>query len=206
LRITRSVVILILAVTLLSCDVFFISKNGRWNLLDPDNELVDVKDRVIGAVLDGYVEDDDTRYFYDPVLVSNWDPSPPRYAPLIIFDFSKLPTFVEYAELQIYNTSSSATGWIDVYVLGQPWDPDTIVYAPIESGTIVDFAVPFVVLDLPAVGSYFSCDITEMVQYMQDKGSNYGFILAWSSVQVQFDSSEGDHPPRLVVSGKDIPD
>ncbi len=59
----RCIGIIVLLAAVVGCDVFFVSREGRYNPLDPDNELVEVNGLALPAARDGYVSDIDERYF-----------------------------------------------------------------------------------------------------------------------------------------------
>jgi len=205
-KIFRFIVLLIFMILLVSCDVFLSPREGRWNLLDPDNELEWV-DVVLPVEVDGYVDANDIGYFDSPFLVSDWM-NFPETTTLIRFDYSNLPEYVDSAILQLYTTPASALGNLEVYVIGQSWTPDTIRWAPIYDKSIVDEDCPFspVMGPVDFIGEYNGFDVSELVRYMQEHKDTYGFLLESNSGHVEFDSSRGANGPRLQVTGWDIPD
>lgn len=93
-RILKILIILVLVGVLLSCDVFFAAKDGRYNYLDPKNELVEVF-----PVIDGYV---DMYGWYDssPELVADNSPS----AILMRFDIKEIPDDFDHIFLRLYHS------------------------------------------------------------------------------------------------------
>ena len=105
-----------LSLAILSCDVFLFPHEGRWNPLDPDNELVEVNGLTLPAARDGYVSDMDERYFGDPILISDRNGAP-QYDILIQFDTTDLPEFLNSAKLELYATKASGLDSADVYLI-----------------------------------------------------------------------------------------
>jgi hypothetical protein len=191
---------------LVSCDAFLFSREGRWNILDPDNELVEVNGLALPVARDGFVSAFEERYFDDPFLISEWM-SPPALNILIQFDTSDLPEYVTSAVLELYVSPSSQTSGMDVYLIIEPWDENTVTWAQILSSSFSDTTVPVIpYLDVMNLGKYVGCDVTEYVQRIKKTGRNFGFLLTSWSNRLEFHSSRETNPPRLLVWGLDIPD
>ena len=205
-KIFRFIVLLLFMTLLVSCDVFLFQREGRWNPLDPDNELVEVNGLALPTARDGYVGDDDKRYFGDPILISDRNGAP-QYDILIQFDTTDLPEFLDLAVLELYATKTSDTDLADVYLIAEPWDENTVPWGQISSPSFWDTTVPVVpVLVNTGTDQYFSCDVTEYVIRIQETGRNFGFQLVSMSGHLEFNSSRAANPPRLLVWGMDIPD
>jgi hypothetical protein len=204
-KIFRSIVLLIFMTVLVSCDVFLFPQEGRWNLLDPDNELEWV-DVVLPAAVDGYIDANEIKYFDKTLLITDFSKQPEK-AILIRFDFSKLPVQVESATLEMYATSQSLGTSVEIYVIGQVWTPATIRWPPIYDLSIVDWDYPLTYVNFPISGldTYNYVDVSDLVKYMQKNKDTYG-LLYRGSAATEFHSSRGSSPPRLRVTGWDIPD
>ena len=204
-RIFRFIVLFLFMTLLVSCDLFLFPREGRWNLIDPDNELEWV-DVVLPVEVDGYVDATDIRYFDSPLLITDWNVAPEK-ATMIRFDYSKLPAYVESATLEMYATSASVGTSVEIHVIGQMWIPSSIQWAPIWDGTIVDFDCPFppAILTISVFDDYNYVDVSDLVKYSQENTDTYGFLFAWSDY-IEFHSSRGSNRPRLRVTGWDIPD
>jgi hypothetical protein len=199
----RYAVILCLLLSLSSCELFLYKSEGRWNQLDPENELVWV-DVTLPVDLDGYVDFANNRDFDGSFLLVDFYPAP-EIAPVLRFDYTALPVHVETATLEIFTTSASVAPDVEIYVTGKQWTPESIEWEWIYSGTIVDFDCPYALLSLPVLDGYNSVEISDLVRYTQQHTDTYGFLFAWSDL-VEFHSSRGANPPRLRVTGWDIPD
>jgi len=205
-RIFRFMVLLLFMTLLVSCDVFLFPHEGRWNPLDPDNELVEVNGLSLPVVRDGYVDEEDGRDFAGPILVADRNVAP-WHDTLIQFDTTDLPEFLDSAVLELYATNGSGTGLADVYLIAESWDAVAVTWTQITSTDFVDTsftAMP--VLDVVNLDIYVSCDVTEYVVRMQETGKNFGFQLVSYSGHLVFNSSRVANPPRLLVWGLDIPD
>ena len=201
-----SIVIITLSLAILSCDVFLFPHDGRWNPLDPDNELVEVNGLALPAARNGYVSDMDERYFGDPILIADRNTAPHRDT-LIQFDTTDLPEFLYSTKLELYATKASGLYSADVYLIAEPWDENTVPWGQISSPSFWDTTVPVVpVLVITGTDQYFSCDVTEYVIRIQETGRNFGFQLVSMSGHLEFNSSRAANPPRLLVWGMDIPD
>ncbi len=138
---SKSIVIITLSLAILSCDVFLFPHEGRWNPLDPDNELVEVNGLTLPAARDGYVSDMDERYFGDPILISDRNGAP-QYDILIQFDTTDLPEFLNSAKLELYATKASDLDSADVYLIEESWDENTVTWGQISSPSFVDTMIP----------------------------------------------------------------
>ena len=205
-KIFRFIILVLFATLLVSCDLFLFPHDGRWNPLDPDNELVEVNGLALPTARDGYVGDDDKRYFGDPILISDRNGAP-QYDILIQFDTTDLPEFLDLAVLELYATKTSDTDLADVYLIAEPWEENTVTWEQISSQSFWDMTVPVVpYMDVMNLDMYVSCDVTEYVIRIQETGKNFGFKLISYSGHLVFNSSREANPPRLLVWGMDIPD
>ena len=205
-KIFRFIVLLLFMTLLVSWDVFLFPREGRWNPLDPDNELVEVNGLALPAARDGYVGDDDKHYFGEPILISDRIVAP-QHDILIQFDTTDLPEFLDSAVLELYATKTSDTGFADVHLIAEPWDENTVTWGQISSPSFWDMTVPVVpYMDVMNLDMYASCDVTEYVIRIQETGRNFGFQLVSMSGHLEFNSSRAANPPRLLVWGMDIPD
>ena len=204
-RIIRFLFLMFFVSVLVSCDIFLFPKDGRWNPLDPDNDLERV-DVVVPVTVDGYVDENDMRYFDDPLLISD-SYNQPKKAILIRFDFSKLPVQVESATLELYAVSALTGTNLVIYVIGQSWTPATIRWLPIYDRSIVvpDSMVSPIDFQVTISNDYNSVDVSDLVKYMQANKDTYGLLITESD-RIEFDSSRGASGPRLKVTGWDIPD
>lgn len=206
-RFFRNLVIIVLAVLLVSCDVFISLKEGRYNPQDPDNELVELEDLVLPVIRDGFVDDSNNRFFSEPILITELFTQP--YAHILIqFDTTDLPEFVELALLELYTTPTTVFGKADVYLIAKSWDETEIQWDQIQlTSGFVDRTIPVVPrFDVGSVDTYISCDVTEYVVRMQETGRHYGFMIVSDYDYYEFDSSRAANPPKLRVWGLAIPE
>jgi hypothetical protein len=177
---------------LCGCDVFMASKLGRWNPLDPDNELQRVS-RSLSPTVDGYVQDFAPERNFGASTLITGDYGGVR---VILLVFADLPLSVESAILKLECLNGNA--WVDVYPIGQGWSPDTVNSAQTLSTGFVDYAV-MQGGDVPGPG-VVTFDVTAVVQHLRDNG-NYGMILKHYGNLIEFVRG-----PMLIVEGKDIPE
>jgi hypothetical protein len=205
-RILGVFIIGILCLALFACDIFILGHEERYNPLDPDNKLVEVRDKSLPITRDGYVMEPAEAFFDDSLLIANWDTSPFSHI-LIEFDTSQAPDFVNSAVLEFYATSVCTLNGAEVLLVAEPWEKNSVSWTQIESIEFIDTSFPMSSLEVFVTKDYASCDVTEYVQRMIETGRNYGFLLrSWSASYLEFESSRGANPPRLRVWGLDIPD
>ena len=94
-RILKILIILALVGVLLSCDVFFASKDGRYNFLDPKNELDEVF-----PVIDGYVDMYGWNELDSMLVADNNIPS----AIVMRFDIKEIPDDFDHIFLRLYHS------------------------------------------------------------------------------------------------------
>jgi len=129
-RILRILLILALAGVLVSCDVFFALKGGRYNYLDPKNELVEVF-----PTIDGYV-DMYGWYEFDSILVAdNYSPS----AIVLRFNINEIPDDLDRVYLRLYHYSAAESVSIRIHPIVSP-DPilTGLYYSEVEQSSFHD--------------------------------------------------------------------
>lgn len=97
-RILKILIILALVGVLLSCDVFFASKGGRYNYLDPKNELVEVF-----PVIDGYVDMYGWNELDSIMVADNNIPS----AIVMRFNINEIPDDFDHIYLRLYHSNTT---------------------------------------------------------------------------------------------------
>ena len=98
-RSTGILIIITIVGILLSCDVFFVSKDGRYNFLDPKNEFVEVFPEI-----DGHA-DDTAWYDMDPYVIASG--MSPMSAIVMRFDVGKIPDDFDQIYLRLYKLMMS---------------------------------------------------------------------------------------------------
>jgi hypothetical protein len=172
----------------LSCDYFYSPVRGRWNVLDPKQELV-----VSAPVVDGYVSSGGG-WQGDANLIA--DPS--TSVILMRFDTEDFPDIVKASYLRMTKISANtADPTLEIYRIIQRWDSSisfTEVYTP---GVFFD--------DKHQERVVLPKSATEVVVPLTEAFSGSSSSLSWGIVifsrdeLVQFEQSEGPIPPVLLI-------
>ena len=192
-KVIRCIGIVALLAAVVGCDVFFVSREGRYNLLDPDNEFVEVYPEI-----DGKAEESGW-YDADPAIYAqNYQP----FSAIVIrFNVSDIPEDFDKIYLRLYKSSVTypesvirihpiIADWvipIDYFTLEQPDFIDVDVftrhYPQLNPG--------FELIDLDPIvaGS------TDSIRYGIAIFSEFDWNEFWS-----MDTSDPLMKPRLYIS------
>jgi hypothetical protein len=214
--------LVLLAVTLAGCNVFFVARQGRWNPNDPENEQMRGS-TVLTPELDGFVHGEypgyyvtHSRVFADTALQYDYyhDGTNGGYCyTLIGFDFAVLPrvALLENATLTLtFDMVGPNTDPIDFQRIAEPWDSRDIELEQADSPSFVA-GVPASV-PMPLAPGPLSVDITGIVRDWLSGSPNYGLrVRAWtggsSGYEVRsFASEAGGQGPRLALTYQGIPE
>ena len=186
-RLFRFLLVAVFAVVFVSCGVFFSSMDGRWNIKDPDNELLTYK-----PIIDGYLEGtvwhdgrDEDLYAY-----------PDSKAILLRFSTGDFPDSVAASYLTL-TVSMQPSGDADLYVhrILQPWDGLSFTQPPDAMPGFFDDAFSVARLSKSAVE--ILVPITSIYSGSKDNLTN-GLII-YSEVPVKFHSAELGTAPLLSI-------
>ena len=172
-----------------SCDVFFATKVGRWNIFDPDNELENFYPTV-----DGYVQNTDPGWEEKLNLCAD----PGLSVILIRFNEGNMPEAIAASYLWLNKTSTNGTcGQLEIYRIIQPWD-GSITYS--VANTPGDFYDEKAVVNLALPGSpeEMLIPLTDIFSGSKEKLAN-GIIIISFDETAEFDSSEMPNPPVLLL-------
>jgi hypothetical protein len=190
-RALKLIMLLLLIGMLLSCDVFFSSKQGRWNAKDPNAEL-EPYNRSLIPNEDTWVEAPSMNDPFSSLLIVR-----DSKFTLLKFDIPDLPDIITIAELQLYCTTAG-NGTVSLHRILQPWKADSLdptkVFAP-------DFFDPNPLTEIfvgPSPSQYYAWDVTDSVGSL-----TYGILLMdTESKESKFSSSEvGLNTPMLIIEG-----
>lgn len=191
----RCIGIIVILAAVVGCDVFFVSREGRYNPLDPDNEFVEVYPEI-----DGYA--DETGWIDDSGLLIAQN-STTLSAIVIRFDPKDIPADFDRIYLRLYKSVGTftdsvirihpiITDWIppiDHYLVEQPdfinVDVFTRHYPQVNPG------VELINLDPIVAGSADSI--------------RYGIVIFSELDRIEFQATEPLDPlwkPRLLISTK----
>ena len=124
------------------------------------------------------------------------------------FDTSTMPpgTAIDAATLRLWVTKVKAPGDIEIYLVLDPWDEDTITRDNAPTGRI-DVDGGAVTISEADANDFVTIDLTAEVQaWIDNPAENHGIVLAapgGSAVNVAFDSKENvrtGHQPELEVA------
>jgi hypothetical protein len=193
LRIVRIIAIVSILLPLISCDVFFAAKNGRWNISDPDNELQKLSPSVDGYFGISWSETGDLIAYESADII------------LIRFDTSDLPEDTAVAYLRLTKSyPNTVDAELEVFRIIQAWDGSSISASVADSpGVFYD--------DSTAATAACSKDATEVTipltgVFTGAREELKNGIIIYAHVEitepVQFFSSESASPPVLLVGSK----
>jgi hypothetical protein len=191
--------------TLISCELLFAPKRGRWNPYDPQNELV-VKTARLSPVLEGYVCQGDGAFYFDSSLKVSVDSAGDQHAALMRFDLTQVPIedplYLVGGRLVLYCASLDQNEYLAVYPIIKTWDT-SVTYATATSPAFIDNSIDigFPLSIIPnAENSY---DATPILRAWYTGLSNYGVRLHGDpsryTADTWFSSSLGSSRPRLEV-------
>jgi hypothetical protein len=173
---------------LVSCDVFFATRDGRWNVLDPKNELETFK-----PSLDGYVENG-AGWNEGPKLIA-W---PSSKIVLMRFDIANFPDTVSASYLRLFKlTSTSAGSQLRFHRIKESWDTLVSYTEAGVDGTFYDSTALTVEMSQDPLEE-MTVSLTEI--FSGDKDTlRHGIIIFSESEMVEFDSSESPSGPLLML-------
>jgi len=189
---TRVLLAAVLVLGLLSCDIFLTAKEGRWNPLDPNNEL-----EVIVPETDGYadaadLDDGDTKLFTDTGCSK---------AIVMSFDKNDFPEELGNVYLKLYHVSAPGPDiWIRIHPIAQVW-PSPLPFSAVETPGVFYNPEAEVLHVLSIEPGWEIIDLSEIVD--EDEGNiQYGVVIFSDSVPVDFESTRGAEHPHLLVEAR----
>lgn len=190
-KIAGRLTIITLVTMFVGCGVFFAAKEGRWNALDPDNEL-----STFNPSIDGYVESGVGWIGDKPTLYA----LPSSKLILIRFDTGDFPDSVaaSYLKLKV-NTQPPNDADLAIHRIIQSWDA-TISYSLADDPVAFYNGSSVATAKIPAsipVGEEVLIPLTGI--YSGDKEKLGNGLIVSSSVTLQFDSSESGMGPLLLI-------
>jgi hypothetical protein len=198
---------------LLSCEAFLAPVLGRFNPLDPANELIPYDAELLPTV-DGWVEDSGSAYFDQSTLLLN-GASAPNTRVLLLFDLSGAPALLEKAELKLYCASVRTPPFtVETWRILRPWTPTTTMdWYWIIGSEFTDMAYyppPGVEITTESAGNYVSLDVTDYVHTMLEQKQSFGFLLStypgyYGDVEFEASSNGNQNPPKLHLVGLSYP-
>ena len=127
MRILRGIAIVSILLALLSCNIFFAAKKGRWNVLDPDNELQELTPSVDGYLGVSWTDTGDLIAYENANII------------LMRFDTSDLPEVTDSAYLRLMKSySSTVDSELEVFRIIQAWDGSITTTAADSPGVFYD--------------------------------------------------------------------
>lgn len=195
------------AFLLAGCGVFFAPRYGRWNPLDPENELI-TRTVELHPSLDGYVNQGDGVYHDDGNLRISQDAGGFQNASLLLFELGEIPvrnlSYIVNAELVLYCDSIDSGDYLVIYPIKQAWS-SAVTYTTATSAIFTDNSID-VGNPLPLVlGSENRYSVFAILEAWYQGLPNNGLRLhgdpGYNGFETIFRSSNADSStPRLVVS------
>ncbi len=194
-RATGILIIVALVGILLSCDVFFISKEGRYNFLDPKNEFVEVFPEI-----DGTAEDTSWYEFAPYVIASTMSP---MSAIVMRFDVGKIPDDFERIYLRLYKlVMSDPAPTIRIHPIIADRLP--VDYFDADQPDIYYDADNYLKFTVSTAEGYQLIDLSSLVGESTST-IRYGLIIFSEGDYVDFEAMETPEPiwqPRLYITAK----
>jgi len=191
-RTLKILMLIVLVGLILSCDVFFVSKGGRYNTLDPKSEFVE-----ISTEIDGYANPSEWLDKYPTLTVNESYPA----AAFLRFNVDQIPDDFDriYLRLYKYVTNPGAIIRIHPVLVDRP----PTAYAEAEDESYHDTEIYTRHLLNTAEGlEYISLD-----SIVNDEKSNirFGVVIFADYEYADFASTEEDTAewqPRLCITTK----
>jgi hypothetical protein len=191
----RCIGIIVLLAAVVGCDVFFVSRGGRYNPLDPDNEFVEVYPQI-----DGYAEDT----FWDEannLLIAQYNP--PESAIVMRFNVNDIPDDFDSIYLRLYKSFPTVPETvIRIHPIIADWATITDYYT-LSHGDFID--VDVFTRHYPRMDPGFELiDLDPIVAGSTDS-IRYGIVIFSEFDRIEFQAMEILDPlwkPRLYISTK----
>ena len=191
----RCIGIVVLLASVVGCDVFFVSREGRFNPLDPDNEFVEVYPEI-----DGYAEDIDW-FDSDPVMFAQ--DTPTSSAIVIRFDAKDIPDDFDRIYLRLYKSVGTfPDSAIMIHPIVTDWAPP-IDYFLVNQTDFIDFDV--FVRHYPQVNPGVELINLDSIVAGSADSIRYGVVIFSELDRIEFQAMETSDPqwkPRLYISTK----
>jgi hypothetical protein len=199
----KTAAVIVAAGTLLTCNLFLAPMKGRWNPADPNNTLVAL-DKNIYPIVDGSLDNSGSKGDFFGTTLRVWYGTPMTDS-LLRFNPMDFPVVIDSVSLQLYFASGTGSGTVAIYRIIQDWDPETLSWPQVVSGTFYDYSLVSN-LYLNTTPQYYSTDVTEMVRKSLQEGRDPSLLLIIATTgNYDFDSSRHIYKPFLLVKGKGIP-
>ena len=186
MRILRGIAIVSILLALLSCNIFFMTKKGRWNPMDPDNELQEFKPSIDGYVESGFV--DSTSLLAQPS------------AKIILMRFNSgdFPDVLAASYLWMYKLSdNSGNPELEIFRIIEEWDSSITFSVANDPGRFFNDSIVTRVR-VPAEIGEVQIPLGDVFKGDRDNLQN-GIIIFANDETVEFEASETPYSPLLLV-------
>ncbi len=184
--------LLLIAVCILSCDIFFAPAKGRFNPADPENDLLKAT-VILNPIVDGFVSSTPSSDF-----TSGFFNAGGMYIGLIKFNLGGFPAIITSIKLRLYHQPAVPVGTVTIYRIREGWDPASIEFTQVSAPEFF-FNDGTSITDVTTSG-YFTWDVRKAVEL----GAGNGFIVIAPATAV-FTSAEGVNKPELIIDGYNYP-
>ena len=192
----RCIGIVLLLAAVMSCDVFFVSRGGRYNPLDPDNEFVAVYPEI-----DGHAEDT----FWDEkneFLIAQYNYAP-ESAIVMRFDVNDIPDDFDRIYLRLYKSfPTTPETVIRIHPIIADWTTITD-YSTLSHGDFID--VDVFTRHYPRMDPGFELINLDPIVAGSTDSIRYGIVIFSEFDRIEFHAMETLDPllkPRLYISTK----
>jgi hypothetical protein len=169
------------------CGVLFAEKTGRWNPLDPDNELLSFTPSI-----DGYV--DSTSWHDGGDLIANGSLA----IVLIRFDSSDFPDVVAQSYLRLAKYSANTVDpELEIHRVIQPWDSSVTLAEVDNPGIFYDDTTEQRVV-VPKDSTELLISLDDVFIGEKDRLA-YGIVVYAPVELLQLGSVHGPDPPTLLT-------
>jgi len=191
----RCIGIILLCAVVVSCDVFFVSRGGRYNPLDPDNEFVEVYPQI-----DGYAEGID---WFDSDTTMFAQTSPTSSAIVMRFNVNDIPDDFDSIYLRLYKSVGTFPETvIKIHPIIADWTTITDYYT-LSQGDFID--VDVFTRHYPRMDRGFELINLGPIVAGSTASIRYGIVIFSESDRIEFQAMETPDPlwkPRLYISTK----
>lgn len=191
----RCIGIIVLLAAVVGCDVFFVSREGRYNPLDPDNEFVEVYPEI-----DGYAEETG---WYDASALLIAQNSTIMSVIVIRFDVSEIPDDFDRIYLRLYKSVQTAPETVvRIHPIIMDWAPP-IYYSLVDQPGF--FNIDVSVRHYPQINPGVELINLDPIVAGSTDSIRYGIVIFSEFDRIEFQAMKTPDTlwkPRLYISTK----
>jgi len=191
-KMIRCIGIIVILAAIAGCNVFFVSREGRYNPLDPDNEFVEVYPEI-----DGYADDTGWIDASGLLIVQNYTP---MSATVIRFNVNDIPADFDRIYLRLYKSVGTfPESVVRIHPVIKDWIPP-IDYFIVEQPDFIN--VDVFIRHYPQINPGVELINLDPIVAGSTDSIRYGIVIFSEFDWIEFQAMETPDPlwkPRLYV-------